>query len=114
MLVRIMFTWSSTLCRCWFGYTFRPHFWILEGPRAAVIVVSEMMFCYPPEVNSMKYCCLGVLPQRRYSGHYTPLGHYTDRSNMGLGQHKSLGGNCGPHTASSVFLLLLIITNLGN
>ena len=28
---------------------------------------------------------------------------------MGLGQYKSLGGYCGPHTASSVFLILILV-----
>ncbi|XP_064647361.1 PDF receptor-like isoform X7 [Lineus longissimus] len=26
--------------KCWWGYTFQPIFWILEGPRAAVIAVN--------------------------------------------------------------------------
>ena len=42
-----------------------------------------------------------------YSGHKTPLGHHTDRGPMGLGQYNSLGEYCGPHTASSVFLILI-------
>ena len=29
---------------------------------------------------------------------------------MGLGQYNSLGKYCGPHTASSVFLILLLPT----
>ena len=37
----------------------------------------------------------------------TPLGHHTDHCPMGLGQYDSLGEYCGPHTASSVFLILL-------
>ena len=43
----------------------------------------------------------------QYSGHNTPLGHYTDRSPMGLGQHDGPGEYCDPHTASSVFLKLI-------
>ena len=38
---------------------------------------------------------------------YTPS-HHTDRGPMGLGQYNSLGEYCGPHTASSVFLILLV------
>ena len=92
---------------------------------------------YPPEVSSVKYCSLEELGRNTsgsslssakfkntikkwyswevkigntseaYSGHNTPLGHYTDRGLMGLGQYNSLGKYCGPHTASSVFLILL-------
>ena len=45
-------------------------------------------------------------PQRQYSGHHTILGHYTDRDPIGLGQYDSLGEYCGPHTVSSVVLIL--------
>ena len=49
---------------------------------------------------------------RQYLGHntYTALGHHTERGPMGLDQYKynSLGAYCGPHTASSVFLILLL------
>lgn len=27
-------------CRCWFTYTYKSYYWILEGPRATVIGVS--------------------------------------------------------------------------
>ena len=37
-----------------------------------------------------------------------PLGYHTDHSPMGLGQYNSLGEYCGPHTASSVFLILIV------
>ena len=40
-------------------------------------------------------------------GHNTPLGHHTDHRPTGLGQYDSLGEYYGPHTASSVFLILL-------
>ena len=34
---------------------------------------------------------------------------------MGVGQYNSLGEYCGPHTASSVFLILiLVVSRLGN
>ena len=36
------------------------------------------------------------------------LGNHTDCGPMGLGQYHSLGEYCDPHTASSVFLILLI------
>ena len=39
-------------------------------------------------------------------GKHTPLGQHTDRSLVGLGQY---GEYCGPHTASSVFLILLLM-----
>ena len=41
--------------------------------------------------------------------HYTDIiHHYTDRSLVGLlGQYNSLGEYCGPHTASSVCLILV-------
>ena len=41
--------------------------------------------------------------------------HNTDRGTMGLGQYNSLMEYCGPHTASSVFLILVyrqIITDI--
>ena len=44
--------------------------------------------------------------QRQYSGLNIPLGHHTDRGPIGLGQDNSLGEYCGPHTASSVFLII--------
>ena len=37
----------------------------------------------------------------------TSLGHHTDHSHMDLGQYNGPGEYCGPHTASSVFLILL-------
>ena len=43
----------------------------------------------------------------QYSGHNTPLGHNSDRGPMDLGQYDCLGEYCGPHTASSVFLILV-------
>ena len=43
-----------------------------------------------------------------YSGHNTPLGHYTDSYPMGLDQYNGIGEYCGPHTASSVFLILVL------
>ena len=49
-----------------------------------------------------------LTPQRQYSGHNTPLSHHTDPGPMGLGQYTSLGKYCGPHTASSVFLILIV------
>ena len=61
---------------------------------------------YPPDVSSMKYCCLGVF-RRQYSGHNTLLGHYTDTDPIGLGQYDSLEEYCGLHTSSSVFLILV-------
>ena len=103
-----------------------------------------MLHYYPPEVSSMKYCCLAVF--RNTSGssltsanrkitltywyswvvkirntseaalgpQYT-LGHHTDCGPMGLGQYNSLGEYCGPHTASSVFLILIFpMPHLGN
>ena len=45
------------------------------------------------------------------AGQNTPIGHHTDRSPMGLSQYKapdnSIGEYCDPHTASSVFLILV-------
>ena len=44
----------------------------------------------------------------QYSGHNTPLGHHTDCGPRGLGQYDGpVGKDCGPHTASSVFLILI-------
>ena len=39
--------------------------------------------------------------------HNTPLGYRTDRRPAGLGQYDNLGEYCGPHTVSSVFLILI-------
>ena len=47
-----------------------------------------------------------------YSGHITPLGHHTDRGPVGVGQNDSLGEYCDPHTATSVFLILLFYCNI--
>jgi len=33
-------------CRCWWGYNLTQYFWILEGPRIAVIVVSALLPSY--------------------------------------------------------------------
>lgn len=30
----------SAIPRCWWGYNFTPYYWILEGPRLAVIVLN--------------------------------------------------------------------------
>ncbi|KAI0243281.1 PDF receptor [Lamellibrachia satsuma] len=30
----------DTQSQCWFGYTYRPYYWILEGPRVAIIGVN--------------------------------------------------------------------------
>ena len=49
----------------------------------------------------------------QYSGHNTPLGHHTDRGPMGLGEYNSLGKYCGPHTSSSVYILLFFLTEFG-
>ena len=82
----------------------------------------------------MKYCCLGVLGKntsgsslnsanrekntrklynrevkiKKYAGPNTPIGPHTDHGSVGLGQYNNLGEYCGPHTASSVFLILLL------
>ena len=37
-----------------------------------------------------------------------PLGHHTDHGPIGLGQYNSPGEYCGLHTASSVFLILVL------
>ena len=39
----------------------------------------------------------------------TPLGHYTDRGPMDIGQYNGLIQYCGPHTASSMFLITSLI-----
>ena len=48
-------------------------------------------------------------PQRQYSGHNTLFGHYihTDHGPTGLGQYDGLGEYCCPHTAPSVFLIII-------
>ena len=56
--------------------------------------------------NILKYWYSWVVKVKD-SGHNTPLGHHTDCSPMGLGQYNSLGKYCDPHTASSVFLILI-------
>ena len=39
------------------------------------------------------------------TGHNTPLGHHTGHGPIGLGQYDGPGEYCGPHTASSMFLI---------
>ena len=56
--------------------------------------------------NILKDWYSWVVKIRNTSGHNTPLGYYTDRGPMGLGQYNSLGEYCGPYTAFSVFLIL--------
>jgi hypothetical protein len=34
------------LCRCWWGYSLTRYFWILEGPRLGVVVVSTLCKSY--------------------------------------------------------------------
>ena len=50
------------------------------------------------------------MDRRSAKGHKTPLGYNTDRGRMALDQYNSLGEHCGPHTASSVFLILIIVS----
>ena len=50
----------------------------------------------------------------QYSDHNTPFGHDTDHGPTGRGQYNSLGEYCGPHTAFSVFLILINSYMLGN
>ena len=76
-----------------------PHTDYTVGPLMGVPVSHVLLRTH------WKHCCLGVFRiLRQYSSHNTPLGHYTDRSPVGLGQYNGLGEYCGPHTASSVFL----------
>ena len=49
-----------------------------------------------------------VVKVKNTSGHNTPIGHHTDCGPMGLGQYNSLEEYCNPHTASSVFLMLIL------
>ena len=37
------------------------------------------------------------------------LGHHIDRGPVGLGRYNGLGAYCGPYTASSVFLILVLL-----
>ena len=53
--------------------------------------------------------CTWVVKIRNTSGHNTPLGHHTGCSPMGLGQYEGIGEYCSPHTASFVFLMLVLI-----
>ena len=50
------------------------------------------------------------MDRRSAKGHKTPLGYNTDHGRMALDQYNSLGEHCGPHTASSVFLILIIVS----
>ena len=43
---------------------------------------------------------------------YIPIGHHTDHGPIDLGLYDSLGEYCGPSTASSVFLIIIIIVYL--
>ena len=42
-----------------------------------------------------------------HEGQNISLGHNTDCSHIGLGQHNSLGEYCGPHAASEVVSFML-------
>ena len=46
--------------------------------------------------------------KNKYSGRNTSLCDDTDRGPTGLGQYDGQGVYCGPHTASSVFRILVI------
>lgn len=43
-------TWSAVMAiyksdiKCWYGYSLMPYYWILEGPRLVVILVSFIIF----------------------------------------------------------------------
>ena len=43
-----------------------------------------------------------------YYTYHTPLGYYTDHGPTSLSQYNSRGEYCGPHTASSKFLILVV------
>jgi PDF receptor len=30
-------------CSCWFGYSFTATYWVLEGPRLAIIIVNLLL-----------------------------------------------------------------------
>ena len=55
---------------------------------------------------------LALIKLASSSGHNTLLGHHTDRGLMGLGQYNSQGEYCGPHTASSVVLILITLSDI--
>ena len=73
------------------------------------IPVAILPSCQNMKTMDIGYCRVVKIrnTSRQYSGHNIPLGHHTDRGPMGLGQYDGLGEYCGPHTASSVFLILL-------
>lgn len=39
----VMAIYKSDL-KCWYGYSLMPYYWILEGPRLIVILVSLLLF----------------------------------------------------------------------
>ena len=114
-----------------------PHFDKLT--KLSLSILQEYTFCfcltilYPPEVSSIKYCCLKVFRKEYFrlvtksykwkictKNWYSwvvkirntseavlkyPIGLYTDCGPMG--QYNSMDEYCNPHTASSVFLILL-------
>ncbi len=67
---------ALSTCRCWFTYTFQRQFWIIEGPRAAIIVVRLSQFKHQtveePASSSMRYILIPfLLPFRSTSSFYS-------------------------------------------
>ena len=97
------------------SYTIR----LASCTRIIMYIYHRESIYYPLEVRRGKYWGWGVLLLRYFPlvriwkllqfrdlHPNTPLGHHTDHCPLGLGQHNSLAEYCGPHTASSVFLIL--------
>ena len=63
-----------------------------------LLEIHFLVFFYYHVLSNMQF--LHSWPSR--------YGHYTDRCPTGLGQYNGLGEYCGPHTASSVFLILVL------
>ena len=53
---------------CWTGYNFKPYYWIVEGPRLALIAVRESVTTIVKRTNNDMYIHLMLLDIRHVPG----------------------------------------------
>jgi len=61
---------SACPCRCWFGYTYRPYYWILEGPRVAIIGVRLKYLHHDCYMFHLLLLLLLLFLKKKNSKHY--------------------------------------------